>query len=65
MPWGARKFLKWVKDTYNDPEIFITENGVGDDGSTLEDDQRIDFHQVRFQISQFTHIGLHNYVLYF
>ncbi|KAJ8973204.1 hypothetical protein NQ317_018953 [Molorchus minor] len=44
VPWGARKFLKWVKDTYNNPDIFITENGVSDDGSSLEDDDRIDFY---------------------
>ncbi|XP_018565435.1 myrosinase 1-like [Anoplophora glabripennis] len=45
VPWGARKYLKWVKDTYNNPDILITENGVADDGSTLEDDDRISFYQ--------------------
>ncbi|XP_018565438.1 myrosinase 1 [Anoplophora glabripennis] len=45
VPWGIRKTLKWIKDTYGNPEIFITENGVIDDGSTLEDDIRIDFYK--------------------
>ncbi|KAJ8936638.1 hypothetical protein NQ314_012254 [Rhamnusium bicolor] len=43
VPWGARKILKWVKSTYNDPSIFITENGVADDGSTTTDTERINF----------------------
>lgn len=44
--WGARKMLKWVKDTYNNPEIFITENGIADNGMSLEDNERIDFYEV-------------------
>ncbi|KAJ8973207.1 hypothetical protein NQ317_018956 [Molorchus minor] len=44
VPWGQRKVLKWVKDTYNNPKIFITENGCSDDGTTLEDDTRIDYY---------------------
>lgn len=46
VPWGARKMLKWVKHTYNNPEIFITENGVADNGMSLEDNERIDFYEV-------------------
>lgn len=38
--------LKWIKDTYNDPEIFITEMGVADDGTSLDDDQRICYYKV-------------------
>lgn len=38
--------LKWVKDMYNNPEIFITENGVADDGSHLDDTDRIEFYEV-------------------
>ncbi|KAJ3666409.1 hypothetical protein Zmor_001851 [Zophobas morio] len=42
VPWGIRKLLNWLSKTYNNPEIFITENGVSDkDG--LQDDQRINF----------------------
>ncbi|KAJ8963463.1 hypothetical protein NQ318_018946 [Aromia moschata] len=44
VPWGARKCLKWVKETYNNPDILITENGVSDNGTSLEDDDRISFY---------------------
>ncbi|KAJ8973205.1 hypothetical protein NQ317_018954 [Molorchus minor] len=43
VPWGQRKLLKWIKDTYNNPPIVITENGLCDDGS-LEDNDRIYYH---------------------
>ncbi|KAJ8973206.1 hypothetical protein NQ317_018955 [Molorchus minor] len=44
VPWGLRKLLKWVKDTYNNPKILVTENGCSDNG-TLDDDMRIDYHR--------------------
>ncbi|CAH1162763.1 unnamed protein product [Phaedon cochleariae] len=42
--WGARKMMKWIKDNYNNPPIFISENGVGDTGSSLKDYDRILFY---------------------
>lgn len=42
VPDGFRNHLKWVKDTYNNPVIIITENGYADDG-TLDDNDRINF----------------------
>lgn len=44
VPWGLRKLLNWIKETYNDPEILITESGwsdAKDDG--LNDDKRIGY----------------------
>lgn len=45
VPWGLRKVVNWVSKTYNNPEIFITENGVSDEGG-IEDEQRINFYRV-------------------
>ncbi|KAJ8963366.1 hypothetical protein NQ318_018839 [Aromia moschata] len=45
VPWSIRKLLNWLKENYNDPEIIITENGYSDDGSSLDDDGRISYHQ--------------------
>ena len=41
VPWGIRKLINWVDQTYNHPEIFITENGYPDDDGELNDPQRI------------------------
>ncbi|GFN90101.1 lactase-phlorizin hydrolase-like [Plakobranchus ocellatus] len=39
-PWGLRNILRWARDHYNDPPIFITESGRPDDAD-LNDDGRI------------------------
>lgn len=44
VPWGIRKLLVWLKKTYNNPEIIITENGVSETG-TLKDDIRIRYYR--------------------
>ncbi|KAJ8924346.1 hypothetical protein NQ315_007142 [Exocentrus adspersus] len=44
-PWGIRKLLNWLKETYNNPTIVITENGIADDGSTLNDTQRVNYYR--------------------
>ncbi|KAJ8315740.1 hypothetical protein KUTeg_007890 [Tegillarca granosa] len=31
-PWGLRKLLRWIKERYRDPVVYVTENGVSDDG---------------------------------
>ncbi|RZC33946.1 myrosinase 1-like, partial [Asbolus verrucosus] len=43
VPWGLRRSLKWIKETYNNPKVIITECGYPDRTGTLEDDARINF----------------------
>ncbi|KAJ8963365.1 hypothetical protein NQ318_018838 [Aromia moschata] len=44
-PWGIRKQLNWVSQTYGSPDIVITENGVSEDGSSLNDTIRVDYYR--------------------
>ncbi|XP_025830317.1 myrosinase 1-like [Agrilus planipennis] len=44
VPWGFRSLLAWLKNTYNDPEIFVTENGYGADFETIDDRERVSFY---------------------
>lgn len=46
VPWGFRKLLRWIKEEYNNPLVYVTENGFADDGR-LEDLDRIYYHKVR------------------
>nr|XP_033804384.1 lactase-like protein [Geotrypetes seraphini]XP_033804394.1 lactase-like protein [Geotrypetes seraphini]XP_033804402.1 lactase-like protein [Geotrypetes seraphini]XP_033804411.1 lactase-like protein [Geotrypetes seraphini]XP_033804421.1 lactase-like protein [Geotrypetes seraphini]XP_033804431.1 lactase-like protein [Geotrypetes seraphini] len=52
VPWGIRKLLKYVKDIYNDPIIYITENGFAQsDPASLEDTLRWEyFRQILLEI---------------
>lgn len=43
VPWGTRKLLNWIDQTYNHPEIVITENGFSDHGE-LDDQGRINYY---------------------
>ena len=43
MPWGLRKLLNHIKNTYGNPPVLITENGVSDNNGTLEDEQRVNY----------------------
>lgn len=46
VPWGFRKLLVWIKDTYNNPLVYVTENGFSDlDDVGLNDDGRIKYYR--------------------
>lgn len=47
VPWGMRALLVRIKDTYDNPRIFITENGYCDTG-TLVDEDRIAYYRVHY-----------------
>ncbi|XP_075977475.1 myrosinase 1-like [Anticarsia gemmatalis] len=42
VPWGFRKALNWIKTTYNDPLMLVTENGVSFEPG-LKDVKRVQF----------------------
>ena len=45
IPWGFRKLLRWIKRTYGNPALYVTENGFSDgqlDGTN--DPQRADYY---------------------
>ncbi|XP_061162617.1 lactase/phlorizin hydrolase-like, partial [Saccostrea echinata] len=44
-PFGLRKVLNWVKNTYNNIPVYITENGVSDRNGSLEDYNRVYFYR--------------------
>ena len=44
VPWGLKKLLKYIKDTYGNPPVLITENGVSDRNSSLDDQHRVNFY---------------------
>ncbi|PSN51427.1 Myrosinase 1 [Blattella germanica] len=43
VPWGLRKLLNWIKTEYNNPPVFIAENGYGDSGE-IQDTGRIHYY---------------------
>ncbi|XP_065223653.1 myrosinase 1-like [Planococcus citri] len=44
VPYGLRELLKYVKNTCNNPPVFINENGYAD-GGELNDKDRISYHR--------------------
>lgn len=44
VPWGFRRVLNWIKDTYDNVEILVTENGFSDSGGDdWNDDGRVEY----------------------
>ncbi|CAH0404983.1 unnamed protein product [Chilo suppressalis] len=44
VPWGFHKLLNYIRDTYDNPVVIITENGFSTLGG-LEDDERISYYR--------------------
>lgn len=44
VPWGFRKLLNWIKNTYGNPELLVTENGFSDNSTVgLNDTMRTEY----------------------
>ncbi|KAG5671235.1 hypothetical protein PVAND_001444 [Polypedilum vanderplanki] len=43
VPEGLYHLLLWIKDNYNNPLVYITENGWSDLPMTIEDDGRVEY----------------------
>ncbi|XP_067665990.1 lactase/phlorizin hydrolase-like [Haliotis asinina] len=44
-PKGARDVLNWIKDTYRNIPVYVTENGVSDRNGSLHDFYRINYYR--------------------
>ncbi|NXK87841.1 LPH hydrolase, partial [Formicarius rufipectus] len=45
-PFGFRKILRWIKEEYNDPPVYVTENGVSERGAfVFNDTQRMHYYR--------------------
>jgi len=45
VPWGMRRLLNWVDREYGQPEVYITENGVGTSSPSIDDQSRVLFYK--------------------
>lgn len=56
VPWGCQKLLEWIKDRYDNPPIYITENGcsLADEviDGKVNDAARVDFFKGYLQACQ-------------
>ncbi|XP_023555111.1 cytosolic beta-glucosidase [Octodon degus] len=66
VPWGLRKLLNYIKDTYNNPIIYITENGFPqDDPPSMDDTERWEcFRQTFQELLKAIHVDKVNLHLY-
>lgn len=55
VPWGCNKLLHWIKDRYDNPDIYITENGCAyketPNNGTVDDQSRINYYKSYLQES--------------
>ncbi|XP_073490360.1 lactase/phlorizin hydrolase-like [Aquarana catesbeiana] len=49
-PFGLRRLLNWIKEEFNNPPIYITENGISEQGTNLKDVWRE--HYYRYYINE-------------
>ncbi|XP_063285464.1 lactase/phlorizin hydrolase-like [Pelobates fuscus] len=45
-PFGFRRILNWIKEEYNNPPIYVTENGVSERGTNLNDKWREHYYKL-------------------
>ena len=43
-PFGFRRLLNYIKDTYDNIPLMVTENGVTDNNGTELDDHRVSYY---------------------
>ena len=53
-PRGLREVLIFIKDKYNNPPVFITENGYGGDSREINDVARMSYYRVRTRTGLFS-----------
>nr|XP_033803152.1 lactase-phlorizin hydrolase [Geotrypetes seraphini] len=44
-PFGFRRILNWIKEEYNNPPIYVTENGISERGTELNDPWRTHYYR--------------------
>ncbi|KAM8933998.1 lactase/phlorizin hydrolase [Pelodytes ibericus] len=45
-PFGFRRILNWIKEEYNNPPIYVTENGISERGTNLNDRWRDHYYKL-------------------